>query len=127
MKNYYLKTTDETALYTALESVGLAEKIYDPNDENNQRPVDLAEDAEWSPTGAFEWFVKDCSLDKIGTIYTETGNMLTAEDGIEYPETTALEGYHANLLANVTDEQLQSLPTIEAPSSPHRVWAGLEY
>jgi hypothetical protein len=44
--NYYLKTTDEAALWTALEAAGLAVKDYDPEDELNQRPDDLDE---WQP------------------------------------------------------------------------------
>ncbi len=36
-------------------------------------------------------------LHVIGTLYDVTGNMLTDEDGNEYPEKAAVTGYHANL------------------------------
>jgi hypothetical protein len=63
-------------------------------------------------------------LDIIGTMYRETGTMLTTDDGMEYPEMEALDGYHANLREELTDEQVALLPTIDAPTVPYRKWAG---
>ena len=112
--NYYLKADSETALWEALETAGLAVKDYDPEDELNQRPDDLDE---WQPSGAFDWRFTGQALDIIGVIYKPTGNMLTDEEG---PEMAAIDGYHANLIA----EAGLDLPTIEAPATPYRVWAG---
>ena len=97
--NYYLKTTDEAALWTALEAANLAVKDGDP--------------LEWRFTGV--------ALDIIGTIYKQTGAMLTDEEGMQYPEMVAVEGFHANL---IDDEGIEGLPTIDAPTTPYRVWAG---
>lgn len=125
MATYYLKATDEQALWTALEAADLAVKDYDPEDPLNSRPDDLEMDAEWAgPSGAYEWRSLSNMLDIIGTIYTETGNMLTDEDGNEYPEMEAMEGFHANLREELTEEQEAELPTIEAPATPYRIWAG---
>jgi len=125
MATYYLKATDEQALWTALEAADLAVKDYDPTDEANQRPTDLEPDAEWSgPTGAYEWRSLSNMLDIIGTMYRETGNMLTTEDGMEYPETEAISGYHANLREDLTAAQEAELPTVDAPATPYRKWAG---
>jgi len=127
MATYYLKATDEQALWTALEAADLAVKDYDPTDEANQRPTDLEPDAEWDgPSGEYEWRGLSNMLDIIGTMYRETGTMLTTEDGMEYPEMEAIEGYHANLREELTDEQVALLPTIEAPTVPYRKWAGDE-
>jgi hypothetical protein len=42
--------------------------------------------------------------DLIGTISKPTGVMLVGEDGFEYPEMVALDGYHVNMLdANLSD------------------------
>ena len=117
MNNYYLKADSETALWEALEAAGLAVKDYDPEDPLNQRPDDVEE---WQPTGAFDWRFTGVALDIIGTIYKPTGTMLTDEEGMEYPEMAAIPGWHANLIA----EAGLDLPTIEAPATPYRVWAG---
>jgi hypothetical protein len=125
MATYYLKATDEQALWTALEAADLAVKDYDPEDPLNSRPADLDMDAEWAgPSGAYEWRSLSNMLDIIGTMYRETGNMLTTEDGMEYPEMEAIEGYHANLREVLTDAQEAALPTVTAPATPYRKWAG---
>ncbi len=125
MATYYLKATDEQALWTALEAADLAVKDYDPEDPLNSRPADLDMEEEWDgPSGAYEWRSLSNMLDIIGTMYRATGNMLTTEDGMEYPETEAIDGYHANLREVLTDEQEAALPTVTAPATPQRKWAG---
>jgi hypothetical protein len=127
MATYYLKATDEQALWTALEAANLAVKDYDPEDEANQRPDDLDPETEWSPSGAYEWRSLEPMLDIIGTIYAQTGNMLTDDDGNEYPETEAMDGYHANLRAGLNAEQKAALPIMtKTPKNPVRKWAGDE-
>ena len=37
------------------------------------------------------------SVDFVGTIYKPTGVTITEEDGLEYPQLYALEGYHVNI------------------------------
>ena len=127
MATYYLKATDEQALWTALEAADLAVKDYDPEDEANQRPDDLDPETDWSPSGAYEWRSLEPMLDIIGTIYVETGNMLTGEDDTEYPETEAVEGYHANLRTGLSAAQKAALPIMtKTPKNPVRKWAGDE-
>ena len=125
MATYYLKATDEQALWTALEAANLAVKDYDPEDPLNSRPDDLGMEEDWDgPTGAYEWRSLSNMLDIIGTMYRETGTMLTTDDGMEYPETEAIDGYHANLREVLTDAQEAALPTVTAPATPYRKWAG---
>ena len=132
MATYYLKATDEQALWEALEAAGLSEKEYDMSDPNNVRPEtpEVLHDSpdhteeEWVPTGAYEWVRKTPMLDVIGIMHRETGDMLTDDEGNEYPETEAISGYHANLRANLTPEQVAVLPTVPAPATPYRIWAG---
>jgi hypothetical protein len=125
MATYYLKATDEQALWTALEAADLAVKDYDPEDPLNSRPADLDMEEEWAgPTGAYEWRSLSNMLDIIGTMYRETGTMLTTDDGMEYPETEAISGFHANLREVLTDAQEAALPTVTAPATPYRKWAG---
>ena len=122
MATYYLKATDEQALWEALEAAGLAEKEYDMSDPNNVRPDHTEE--EWVPTGAYEWVSKTPMLDIIGIMHRETGNTLTDDEGNDYPETEAISGYHANLREKLTPEQVAALPTVPAPATPYRIWAG---
>jgi len=128
MATYHLKATDEQALWTALEAADLAVKDYDPEDPLNSPPADYdyMEDGEFVKTGAYEWMADTPMLDIIGTMYRETGTMLTDSEGIEYPEMEPIDGYHANLREELTDEQVALLPTIEAPTVPYRKWAGDE-
>ena len=124
MQTYYLKATTESALWTALGEAGLAHKEYDPDDPLNAAPDDLGYDETWEPTGAYEWQADTQMLDVIGPIYVKTGKVLTDAGGMEYPETQAVAGFHANLRENLTDAQVAALPTVAAPTTPHRIWAG---
>jgi hypothetical protein len=100
MKNYYLKFKDQQDLESSLINVGLAEII------NNTL------------------ITKDgIELDVIGIINKPTGVMLNSGDGFDYPEMIAIEGYHANLKADLTKEQQKLLPLVSAPKNPIRVWA----
>lgn len=99
MQNYYLKFEDQAELEETLISLGLAE-IYN------------------------EQFIPKTNLDVIGLIYKPTGVILTAEDGMKYPEMLPLEGWHANLKDDLTAEQEAVLPLIETPNAPYRKWAG---
>jgi hypothetical protein len=126
MATYYLKATDEQALWTALEAADLAYKEYDPEDALNSPPddYDYMEDGEFAKTGAYDWISKSNMLDIIGTMYRETGNTLTDDEGNDYPETEAISGYHANLREELTAAQEAELPTVDVPATPYRKWAG---
>lgn len=73
-------------------------------------------------------YAKDISLDVIGTIYRATGNTIetTGPNGETYqsPEMEEIEGYHANIRGELTEEQQQALPLISKPTTPNRVWFG---
>lgn len=63
------------------------------------------------------------SLDPVGVIYRPTGNTLTDENGVEYPEMSAIAGYHINFLGD-----LPAIPSayIVTPLNPVHVFAGVE-
>jgi len=125
MTTYYLKATTEADLWTALETAGLAHKEYDQTDPLNVAPADLGYEDTWDgPTGAYEWQSDTQMLDIIGPIYVKTGVTLTDAGGFEYDETQAVAGYHANLREELTDAQAAALPTVAAPTTPYRIWAG---
>lgn len=120
LQKYYLKATDEQALWEAMETAGLAFKFYDPFDPDNIPPEPRPED--WEPTGPYTWETQSV-FDPIGTIYAQTGPALP--DG-ELSWEPIDNFYYANLKANLTDAQVAALPTIATPSTPYRVWLGDE-
>ena len=69
---------------------------------------------------AFESRPRFANTDIIGVIYRPTGNTLTDEEGNEYPEQAALEGYHVNIRAEAPIEELESFRVY--PNSPVRTW-----
>lgn len=130
MTIYYLQATDKQALWEAMETAGLAYKDYDPDDPDNTAPSDAPEN--WQPTGAYTWVSYTGMFDQIGSIYAPTGNMVPDVHGNLVPEMAPIDSfYYANLQDGVdipalTEEQIVALPTIPAPASPYRIWAGDE-
>ena len=59
--------------------------------------------------------------DLIGTIYKPTGTMLKDDEGNEYPQMEAVEGYHINTLPPLADG-LGGY--VVSPSTLSRVFAG---
>lgn len=128
MATYYLKATDEQALWEAMETAGLAYKDYDPDDPLNHEPADWPIDGPpWEPTGAYTWVFTTTMFDQIGTIYANTGP-IDPDTGEPTPEPID-DFYYANLrdlvdIPALTDEQIAALPTIATPADPVRIWAG---
>jgi hypothetical protein len=114
MKYYYLKFTDDAEFQDTLISAGLAsiEPVYDYQGEE---------------TGT-QFVANVIALDVVGTIYKPTGTMLISdgEFAYEYPEMVPIDGYHVNMIADLTQEQESQLPMIEKPTTPYRMWAGEE-
>ena len=128
MATYYLKATDEQALWEEMEAAGLAYKDYDPDDPLNHEPADWPIDGPaWEPTGAYTWVCTTSMFDQIGTIYANTGP-IDPDTGEPTPEPID-DFYYANLrdgvdIPELTDDQIAALPTIATPADPVRIWAG---
>ena len=102
MQNHYLKAVDQAALRAALIAGAV---------------IIVTDDGDLLAEG--------CALDVIGTIYKPTGATLTV-DGVELPEMAPVPGWHANLLAELSDEQCGALADVllpAPPAQPFRVWA----
>ena len=90
-----------------------------------------AEVVEWQPTGEslgdpLHLVAKrGFTVDFIGEVYRPTGEVEVVEidDTTEQrPVMAAIPGYHANLLGDLTQEQLALLPVIEDPNNPVRMF-----
>ena len=68
----------------------------------------------------------DYAIDLVGTIYEPTGNMLTDDEGNEYPETAPADGWHVNvrLMGDARRVDIESIDAVYGvvPNSPSRVW-----
>jgi len=97
MIDLYLRAATETAMNSALIDAGIV----------------VGQDGQLQPT-------EGVSIDVIGTIIRIIG-----EDENGEPVTEAVQGWHANLRAILTQDQIDGLAgiTIEQPAQPYRVWA----
>ena len=68
----------------------------------------------------------DYAIDLVGTIYEPTGNMLTDDEGNEYPETAPVDGWHVNvrLVGDARREDVEAIDVTYGvtPNSPSRVF-----
>ena len=62
------------------------------------------------------------NIDTIGVIYKPTGVMLKHEDGTEYPEMQAIEGWHVNVWVLPDEDATALQPYVITPTNPVRVW-----
>lgn len=99
---YYLKAADEAELNSALQAAGLLTEITNEDGSHHS----------FRPAAGID-------LDVIGTIHKPTS--VVDEFGAPVMEPTP--GFHANLMAELTDEQIALLPVVQAPATPYRVWA----
>ena len=99
---YYLKAADQGELYAALLEACLVTEVITESGEHHAYQT-----------------APGVELDVIGTIHKSTNVV----DEFGMPIMEATEGYHANLLADLTPEQEALLPLMAAPATPYRVWA----
>jgi hypothetical protein len=75
--------------------------------------------------GEFVSNTADYSIDVIGVLHDPTGVTLTNDDGVNYPEMVALDGWHVNLRlsgdSRRNDAEALVVYTLD-PATPSRVW-----
>jgi len=59
-------------------------------------------------------------IDIIGPIYKATGNMLTDEEGVEYPEMADVGGWHVNMRGELPESIAPYKITVSG--IPYRIW-----
>lgn len=99
--DFYLKLANEASMATVLSA------FYNEDDE-------------------FVSNTSDYSIDIVGTLHEPTGNTLTDDEGMEYPEMQAMTGWHVNirLVGDAVRETVETLDTSYGvtPDAPQRVW-----
>lgn len=101
MKDYFLRANTREQIDQALINAGLLDIVDD-------EPITSPE----------------VIIDYVGTIYRDSGQYTLDEDGFEVAIMEPVEGYHVNLRGNLTQEQIDALPIIDAPNNPQRIFAG---
>jgi hypothetical protein len=98
--DFYIKLTSEASMHSVLSA------FYN-------------EEGELVPNTA------DYAIDVVGVLHEVTGNTLT-EDGMEYPEMAALDGWHVNIRLS-SDAMRDAVEALDVsvgvtPTSPLRIW-----
>ena len=128
-RDFYFSFPDEAAATTALQpfyhqpqvqsvDAETGEKLFD---EETGEPIMENDGDAYLVTGS-----ADHAFDTIGLIYKATGNMLTDDEGTEYPEMAPVDGWHVNLRIR-GDYMRTEAEAIDAeygvePATPHRTW-----
>jgi len=118
--DFYLKLNSEADLSTALSAFYKQDYTTVVDEETGEETQ--------TPEGEPYLLLNthDYAIDLVDTIYKPTGNMLTDEEGNEYPEMAPLDGFHINirLIGDAVRETVEALDTQYGvtPNSPSRVW-----
>ena len=98
--DFYIKLTNEAAMPTVLSAF-------------------------YNEEGELVANTADYSIDVVGVLHEATGNTLT-DDGMEYPEMAALDGWHVNirLSSETMRDAVEALDLSHGvtPDAPKRVW-----
>ena len=128
-RDFYYAFTDEAAAATALQPFyhqpqvqsvdpDTGEKLYD---EETGEPV-MENDGD----AYLVMHSHNHSFDIVGLIHEPTGNMLTDEEGIEYPEMAPIPGWHVNLRirGDYMRDEAEAIDATDgvSPVTPHRTW-----
>ena len=117
--DFYLKLTAESDMPTVLADFYQQDYITEVDEEGVETQV-----ADGDPHLAAH--SHDYAIDVVGTIYEPTGNTLTDDEGVAYPEMAPVDGWHVNIRL-VSDAMRETVEALDAshgvtPNSPSRVW-----
>ena len=80
----------------------------------------------YNEEGEFVSNTPDYSIDVVGVLHEATGVTITDDDGMEYPEMEALDGWHVNirLSSDTMRDAFEALDVSHGvtPDAPKRVW-----
>ena len=119
-RDFYLKLTAESDMPTVLSAFYQQDYVTNVDDEGVETQV-----ADGDPY--LVQFTHEYAIDVVGTIYEPTGNTLTDDEGIAYPEMAPIpNAWHVNIRL-VGDAMRETVEALDAaygvtPNSPSRVW-----
>jgi len=128
-RDFYFAFTDEAAAATALQPFYHQPQIQSVDEETGEKLFDEETNAPIMENDGDAYLVTgsaDHAFDIVGLIHKATGNMLTDDEGMEYPEMAPVSGWHINLRIR-GDYMRAEAEAIDAeygvePATPHRTW-----
>ena len=117
--DFYLKLSAESDMPTVLADFYRQDYITNVDEEGVETSV-----ADGDPYLVAH--THDYAIDVVGTIYEPTGETLTDDEGVAYPEMAPVDGWHVNIRL-VSDAMRETVEALDAshgvtPNSPSRVW-----
>ena len=118
--DFFLKLASESDMPTAFAPFYRQDTETTVDDETGEETVVNVGDPYLVP------HTKDYAIDVVGVIYRPTGNMLTDDEGNEYPEQAPLDGWHVNIrligdARRVDVEALEGVYGVQ-PNAPARIF-----
>ena len=128
-QDFYFSFTDEEAAATALQPFYYQPQVQSVDPETGEKLFDEDTGNPVMENDGDAYLVmhsKDHSIDIVGLIHEATGNMLTDDEGNEYPEIAPINGWHINLRirGDYMRAEAEAIDTdfgVE-PATPHRTW-----
>ena len=118
--DFYIKLANEAEMPTVLSAFYKQDytTIVDPETEEESTQI------EGDPY--LVQYSHGYGIDLVGILHEPTGVTLTDDEGMEYPEMAALDGYHVNIRLS-GDAQRETVEALDVshgvtPNSPSRVW-----
>ena len=119
-RDFYYAFTDEAAAATALQPFYYQPVITSVDEETGE----TVETPDGDPYLVMH--SHNHSFDIGGLIHEPTGNMLTDEEGMEYPEMAPIPGWHVNLRirGDYMRDEAEAIDAVSGvePVTPHRTW-----
>ena len=118
--DFYIRLANEDAMPTVLSAFYTQDTETTVDEETGEETTTNVGDPYLVPN------TSDYAIDVVGTLHEPTGNTLTDDDGMEYPEMQEMTGWHVNirLMGDAARETVEALDTTHGvtPETPMRVW-----
>ena len=128
-RDFYFAFTDEAAAATALQPFYHQPQVQSVDPETGEKLYDEETNAPVMENDGDAYLVMHShnhSFDIVGLIHEPTGNMLTDDEGIEYPEMAPIPGWHVNLRirGDYMRDEAEAIDATDgvSPVTPHRTW-----
>ena len=128
-RDFYYAFTDEAAAATALQPFYHQPQVQSVDPETGERLFDEETGEPVMENDGDAYLVMNShnhSFDIVGLIHEATGNMLTDDEGMEYPEMAPIDGWHVNLRirGDYMRDEAEAIDAADgvSPVTPHRTW-----
>ena len=128
-RDFYYAFTDEAAAATALQPFYYQPQVQSVDPETGEKLFDEETGEPVMENDGDAYLVMNShnhSFDIVGLIYEPSGNTLTDDEGIEYPEMAPIDGWHVNLRirGDYLRDDAEAIDAVSgvSPVTPHRTW-----